>query len=200
LYSHSAYFEFQNDVGGFLNKLKTTTADVLTLDYGMLPQMEMAQTSDYRHPGGSFWIEDNTSSMLPAGLTDENRIIVYNDTLLTGMDGYQKITAYGRNFGANVQIGAYLENQPASDNDSAATYFGYKKGSTMLNGFVAPGNRYFLGILIEGASNYPPEIDVFDDHNYFTATGKAMIDAAFQQACSCSCSISICLPVTVTRN
>jgi hypothetical protein len=93
-----------------------------------------------------------------------------------------------------------LENQPASDNDNATTYFGYKKGTTMLNGFVAPGNRYFLGILIEGASNYAPEIDIFDNNNYFTAHGKALLDAAFQQACSCPCSISICFPVTVTRN
>jgi hypothetical protein len=199
LYSHSAYFEFQNDVGGFLNKLKTTTADVLTFDYGMLPQMEMAQTSDYRHPGGSFWIEDNLSPMLPAGLTDESRVIVYNDTLLIGADGYKKITSYGRGFSPNVQIGAYLENQPASDNDNAVTYLGYKKGTTMLNGFVAPGNRYFLGILIEGASNYQPEIDVFDANNYFTAQGKALIDASFQQACSCAC-VPLCFPVTVTRN
>ena len=160
----------------------------------------MAQTSDYRHPGGSFWIEGNTASMLPAGLTAGSRVAVYNDTLLLGADNYQKIVAFGRNFGTGVQMGTYLENQPTSDNDNAATYFGYKKGAMMRNGFVAPANRYFLGFLIEGASNYLPEIDVFDANNYFTATGKAFLDAAFQETCTCPCPTTICLPVTVTRN
>lgn len=193
--SHSAYFDITGNTN-LRNTLKTTPKDLLMLTWAGLNDLEMAQSSgDNAAPNatgkGDIWIDNSSATILPTGLSAGSTPI-YNDKDALGLDNYAKFVGWATDPGPSAIIGAYWNN-PTSSNKIA--YLGYQKGSTMLNGFTAPANRFFLGFIIEGASNNLPQINVSDSTNFFTAKGKQILDAALENTCPCI----TCTPPSVTN-
>ena len=183
--SHSAYFDIIGNTN-LRNTLKSTTKDLLMLTWAGLAGLEMAQSSGDNAASnttgkGDIWIDNSSATILPSGLSVGSTPI-YNDKDALGLDNYAKFVGWGTDPAPSAIIGAYWDN-PTGSNKIA--YFGYQKGSTMLNGFTAPANRFFLGFMIEGASNNQPQINVADNTNFFTAKGKQILDAALENTCPC---------------
>jgi hypothetical protein len=178
--SHSAYWQITGNSDFILDSLVATPADILYLSTAGISQMGFATSEGGINPGGTIWIEDNTSPILPSGLSNGS-LSIMNDPTIVGLDGYPKVIIWGSGLGSGAIIGSYVGDQP----DTRATYFGYPKGATLSHGNPAPGRRFFLGVLMDGASIYLPKIDVTDPNNFFTADGKKMLDAALENTCLC---------------
>ncbi|MBL7815795.1 MAG: hypothetical protein JNL70_12345 [Saprospiraceae bacterium] len=185
--SHSAYFDARDNSANLLDSLKATTAGVLMLTSAAHVDLGLGTSDGFDHPSGNMWIENNSSPILPAGLPN-GTIAMYNDSTTLGLDNYSNIIGWCSGVGSSAIIGAYRNSQP----DPRVAYFGYRKGATLANNTIAPGNRFFLGFLVEGASRYQPQIQVTDPTNFFTAEATLILDAALEQTCPC------CTPPSVT--
>lgn len=187
LVSHSAYFDVRDNVAFLLDSLKATTSGVLMLTSAGHVDLGIGTADGFDHSSGNIWIENNASPILPTGLPN-GVVAIYNDSTTLGLDGYSSIVGWCSGVGSGAIIGAYRTSQP----DPRVSYVGYKKGTTLANNTTAPGNRFFLGYLVEGASIYQPQIQVTDPNNFFTAEAKLILDEALEQTCPC------CTPPTIT--
>jgi hypothetical protein len=178
--SHSAYWPITNNWDFLRDSLVATTTNVLMLSSAGVIEMGLTNVEGGQNPASNIWIEDNTSPILPSGLSNGSLSIV-NAPTAVGLDGYTKVILWGSSLGSGAIVGSYVTDQP----DTRATYFGYPKGATMANGNPAPGRRFLFGTLMDGASIYQPQIDVNDPNNFFTADGKKMLDAALENTCLC---------------
>lgn len=187
LVSHSAYFDVRDNVAFLLDSLKATTSGVLMLTSAGHVDLGIGTADGFDHSSGNIWIENNASPILPTGLPN-GVVAIYNDSTTLGLDNYSSIVGWCSGVGSGAIIGAYRTSQP----DPRVSYVGYKKGTTLANNTTAPGNRFFLGYLVEGASIYQPQIQVTDPNNFFTAEAKLILDEALEQTCPC------CTPPTIT--
>ncbi|MBK8564662.1 MAG: hypothetical protein IPN76_15340 [Saprospiraceae bacterium] len=181
--SHSAYHDILYNNNGIRDSLYATKKSVLMLSETSIDLLGMATSSNNIYPIGAIWIEDNTSPILPTGLPNNASVNVFNDPAVVGFDNYPKVISWGIGLGSGAQVGANVVDQPNANTGSP--YFYYPKNSTLANGQPAAGERAFLGLLIEGASVYEPEINVYDPTNFFTAQGKAILDKSLQILSGC---------------
>jgi hypothetical protein len=181
--SHSAYFDIEYNHHGISDSLYLTPKPVLMLTEAGINSLGLANYADYNYPLGSVWIENGSSSILPSGLPNNAALPVMNDPELEGLNGYPKVISWGQGLGAGAIIGAYAYDQPNVDNGSP--YFYYPQNATLANGQPARGKRIFLGLLIEGASAYVPEINLLDPTDFFTASGCAILNKSLQILADC---------------
>ena len=185
--SNSFDYQARDNDGGVLTALRATTRPVLIMTYESSdsPEFGVFSSSGATTPAGSVWIQDASSPILPTGLTSGTSVALLNNPSLIGSQGSAKYITHGIGYNASATLGAYFSSSAPSAGDPVA-YLSYEPGATLADGSIAPGRRVYLGIPQDGSTAYPPQIDVTDPTNYYTAIGREFLDKAIEVASPCS--------------
>jgi hypothetical protein len=187
--SATAHNNFLDNRGNITVNLNALARPILMLDGLAARFLGIGTAATIGWWRGSAWVEDNTLSILPAGLPNGNVNLNNAPIGPAGPTGADKKVVFSRNPGPGAQVGLWDVDQPSANN--GFLYALYNAGAPLDNGLTAPATRVFYGITENGAGLYSPQIDLAATAtNHFTAAGKNLLDKSIELAFAGICLVN----------